>query len=82
MFHFFFQALIEWGFLELLENESGERKVKRIFLLYWDKKTMAAVLIKSSVYAGFKMSWSMVYSHSYRFFELFFCFLEEEEDNL
>ncbi len=59
-----------------------ERKVKRIFLLYWDKKTMAAVLIKSSVYAGFKMSWSMVYSHSYRFFELFFCFLEEEEDNL
>ena len=46
-----------------------ERKVKRIFLLYWDKKTMAAVLIKSSVYAGFKMSWSMVYSHSYRFFK-------------
>ena len=31
----------------------------------------AAVLIKSSVYAGFKMSWSMVYSHNYRFFNNF-----------
>lgn len=46
MFHFFFQTLIEWGFLTLLENESGEksdRKRKRIFLLFWDKKVAAVV---------------------------------------
>ena len=30
MFHFFFQALIEWGFLELLENESGEESEEDI----------------------------------------------------
>ena len=30
MFHFFFQALIEWGFLELLENESGEKSEEDI----------------------------------------------------
>ncbi len=30
MFLFFFQALIEWGFLELLENESGEKSEEDI----------------------------------------------------
>jgi hypothetical protein len=37
MFHFFFQALIEWSFSALLENESGEksgRKRKRMVLLF------------------------------------------------
>ena len=48
-----------------------ERKVKRIFLLYWDKKTMAAVLIKSSVYAGFSVV-SMAKLHSYQVFFLLY----------
>ena len=48
-----------------------ERKVKRIFLLYWDKKTMAAVLIKSSVYACFSVV-GMVKLHMHQVFLIIF----------
>ncbi len=77
MFHFFFQALIEWGFLALLENEKREksdRKRRRIFF-YFEIKTVAAVVharnFKSSVYACFSVV-GMVKLHMHQVFLIIF----------
>ncbi len=39
-FHFFFQALIEWGFSALYKNEKREKsgRKRRMVLLCWDKE--------------------------------------------
>ena len=53
----------------LRRKKDGKRSdiKRRIFLLFWDKKVVA-VLIKSSVYAGFKVSWNIVYLHRHQVF--------------
>ncbi len=45
-------------------------------LLFWNKKVASVVYakgFKSSVYTGFKVLWSMVYSHSNQIFFLLIC---------
>lgn len=45
---FFYQSLIKWGFSALCKNEKREKsdkKRKRIFLLFWDKKVAAVVYV-------------------------------------
>lgn len=69
MFHFFFQALIEWGFWYFIRMKR-ERKVierGRGWFFYAGIKKVAAVLIKSSVYAGFSVV-GMVKLHMHQVF--------------